>query len=159
MSWRPRDEFFREKQATVVYMIIYLAHDGLWHVWDSPLAVHDVQWSAQMCRSSIGDGVPIRWCRAGSIEDLATYVIQLNEDQSILNSQHQNTESVEWTGKSLLPDPRPYWALEPADRRRLDIENGQGGDHNTEEVYVRREADLTKWVRLLARYQRGELES
>jgi hypothetical protein len=141
----------------MVYMVIYQGQDGLWVLWEAPLARNDIPWSAQMCRSAVGDGPEIRWVAGATTDALAAFIIKANEDQSILNST--STVVQPWTGPGLLPDPRPYWSLDPADRRRLDLENGPGGDHDTNAVYERTDADRTAWASLLARYQRGELES
>jgi hypothetical protein len=155
----------------MVYMVIYQAHDGLWYVWDSPLAEWQLEWAAGECLRANGADTPIRAIWATDSDMLGVVLKQLNAETTINLPGAQECPVTPYEG--LLPPPRPYHQLSRHDQRRLDIENGPGGDVEkpgpfpTMGAPERRErfpyhptdADLTAWSRLLGRYARGELES
>ncbi len=141
----------------MVYMVIYQAHDGLWHVWDSPLAEHQLAWSVAECLRANGDDTPIKVVWATDTEMLGVVLKDINQHATIHMPAAQECDIPPPEG--LLPEPRPYSTLSQHDKRRLDIENGPGGDVDTRERYRPSDEDLVRWSVLLAKYRRGELQS
>lgn len=142
----------------MVYMVIYQAHDGVWHVWESPLSQQDdVAASVDACYAVQGEGTPIKVLYATSVELLAALVKEVNRQQgTVIDSE---PPAPPYEGQELLPEARPYHTLGPLDKRRLDIEMGPGGDHDTVLRYRPTDKDLLAWSHVIARIARGELQS